>query len=91
MGDIETMHATYMKNDQPSGFVISSIPSQSILRKMGLKNGVAILGLNDEAITSPDQAAEFFQTLADGGEMTIKVRKGRGVRRRTRFIHLNIE
>lgn len=81
----------YTRNNQPAGFTISSIPPQSILRKMGLKNGSAIMGINDEAFTGPEQAAYFFQTLAEGGEMTVKVVKGRGVRRRTRFMHLNIE
>lgn len=81
----------YEKDYQPAGFTISGIPQQSILRKMGFKNGNAIMGVNDMAIMSPDQASEFFQTLAEGGEKTVKVRIGRGVRRRTRWLHLNIE
>jgi len=81
----------YIKDDQPAGFTISSIPPESILRKMGLKSGNAIMAVNDEAITSPDQAAEFFQKLAEGGEMSIKARIGRGVRRRTRWFRLTIE
>jgi len=81
----------FMKDDQPAGFTIGKIPPESILRKMGLKTGNAIMGVNDEAITSPEQAAEFFQTLAQGGEKTIKARIGRGVRSRTRYFHLIIE
>jgi len=81
----------YENDYQPAGFTISGIPPQSILRKMGFKNGIVIMGVKDMAITSPDQASEFFQTLAEGGEKTVKVRIGRGVRRRTRWLHLNIE
>ena len=81
----------YVKDDQPAGFTIGKIPPESILRKMGLKSGNAIMGVNDEAITGPEQAAEFFQKLAEGGEMSIKARIGRGVRSRTRWFHLNIE
>ena len=81
----------YEKDYQPAGFTISNIPPESILRKMGLKNGSAIMGINDEAITGPDQAADFFQTLSEGGEMTIKARIGRGIRSRTRFFRLSIE
>jgi type II secretion system protein C len=81
----------FMKDDQPAGFTIGKIPPESILRKMGLKTGNAIMGVNDEVITSPEQAAEFFQTLAQGGEKTIKARIGRGVRSRTRYFHLIIE
>jgi hypothetical protein len=59
--------------------------------KMGLRNGHVITGVNDQEIMGPDQAAEFFRTLAEGGDITIKVRKSRGVRKRSRSIRLNIE
>ncbi len=58
---------------------------------MGLRNGHIITGVNDQEIAGPDQAAEFFQTLAVGGEINIKVRKGRGVRKRAQLMRLNIE
>jgi type II secretory pathway component PulC len=58
---------------------------------MGLRTGDLITGVNDQEITSPEQAAEFFQTLKQGGDVTIKVGKGRGVRIRGRLIHLKIE
>lgn len=77
-------------DDEPLGFVISRIPQQSILRKMGLKNNNAIVEVNGQAITGPEQADLFFQTLRQGGEVDVKVKKGRGVRRRTRIIHMNI-
>jgi len=87
----EVAISAFMKNDQPGGFKINNIANGSVLAKMGLRNGHIISGLNDQEITSPDQAAEFFQTLADGGDITIKVRKGKGVRKRSQFIRLNIE
>jgi len=81
----------FMQDDQPAGFIISKIPRGSILTKMGLRNGYVVTQLNDQAITSPDQAAEFFRTLAEGGEVTIEVSRSRGTRRRSRQINLNIE
>ena len=81
----------FMQDDQPAGFIISKIPRGSILTKMGLRNGYVVTQLNDQEITGPDQAVEFFRTLADGGEVTIQVRRSRGVRRRARQINLNIE
>jgi type II secretion system protein C len=81
----------FMQDDQPAGFIISQIPRGSILTRMGLRNGYVVTQLNDQEITSPDQAAEFFRTLADGGEVSIQVRRSRGVRRRARQINLNIE
>jgi general secretion pathway protein C len=77
----------YMQGDQPSGFRISNITADSILRKMMLRNRDVIVGVDDDEITSPDQAAGFFEKLAAGGNVTIKVKR----RRRTREINLSIE
>ena len=81
----------FMKDDQPAGFIISKIPRGSVLTKMGLRNGYVVTQINDTAITGPEQAADFFRTLAEGGEVTIQVQRSRGVRRRPREINLNIE
>jgi type II secretion system protein C len=77
----------YMQGDQPSGFRLGNIPRDSVLRKMGLRSRDVIVGVNDESITDPAEAADFFQKIAEGGEVTIKLKR----RRRTRQIHLNIE
>lgn len=81
----------FMRAGKPSGFRIGRLPAGSILTAMGLRSGDLITGVNDQAITGPEQAAEFFQTLKQGGDVTIKVGKGRGVRIRGRLIHLKIE
>ena len=81
----------FMQDDQPAGFIISKIPRGSVLTKMGLRNGYVVTQINDTAITGPEQASDFFKTLADGGEVTIQVQRSRGVRRRPRQINLNIE
>ncbi len=77
----------YMQFQKPAGFRISNISRDSIFRKMGLSSRDVIVGVNDQNITSPDQAAEFLQTLAEGGEVTIRAKR----RRRTRRIILNIK
>ena len=81
----------FMQGDQPAGFIISNIPKGSVLSKMGLRNGYVVTQLNDQAITSPDQAGDFFRTLAEGGEVSIQIRRSRGVRGPSRQINLNIE
>ena len=81
----------YMQDNEPAGFIISKIPRGSVLTRMGLRNGYVVTQVNDTAITGPEQASEFFKTLADGGEITIQVQRSRGVRRRPRQINLNIE
>ncbi len=83
--------SSFTQDDQPAGFIISNIPRGSILTKMGLRNGYVVTQLNDQAITSPDQATDFFSTLAEGGQVTINVRRSKGVRRRSRQINLNIQ
>jgi len=81
----------YMRAGKPYGFRIGKLPTDSILVAMGLRSGDLITGVNDLAITGPEQAAEFFQKLKQGGDVTIKVGKARGVRIRDRLIHLKIE
>ncbi|MGD2036313.1 MAG: helix-turn-helix domain-containing protein [Desulfobacterales bacterium] len=87
-GLMQQMSVTpYMQGEQDSGFRITNIPRDSVLRRMGLRSRDVIVGIDDETITSPDQAADFLQRLASGGEVTIKFKR----RRRTRQIKLNIE
>jgi general secretion pathway protein C len=81
----------FMRSGKPAGFRIGLLPADSILIAMGLRSGDLIIGVNDQAISGPEQAPEFFQTLKQGGDVTIKVGKGRGVRLRGRVIHLKIE
>ena len=87
-GLMQQMSVTpYMQGEQDSGFRITNIPRDSVLRRMGLRSRDVIVGIDGETITGPDQAAGFFQRLAGGGEVTIKLKR----RRRTRQIKLNIE
>ena len=81
----------FMRSGKPVGFRIGKLPAESILVAMGLRTGDLIMGVNDQAITGPEQAAEFLQRLKQGGDVTIKVGKGRGVRLRGRLIRLKIE
>ena len=81
----------FTRAGKPAGFRIGTLPRDSILIQMGLRSGDLITGVNNQAVTSPEQAAEFFQTLKQGGDLTIKVGKGRGVRMRGRVIRLKID
>jgi len=79
--------APYKTGDQSSGFMIGSVTPQNVLRKMGLRSRDVITAINDEAITGPEQAADFFERLSQGGEITINFQR----RRRNRQIRLNIQ
>jgi type II secretion system protein C len=83
--------SAFMRAGKPAGFRIGRLPAGSILTAMGLRSGDLITGVNDQAITGPEQATEFFQKLKQGGDVTIELGAGRGVRIRGRVIHLKIE
>jgi type II secretion system protein C len=76
----------YTIADRPYGFRLGNIEPDSVLIKMGLRNGMVITEVNGEKITRPDQAARFFQTLKEGGDIAIKYRN----RRRTMQLNLSI-
>ena len=77
----------YMKGGYPTGFRIGRIARQSILRKMGLRSRDVITGVDDTAIENPEQAAEVFKKISEGGEVTVTIER----RRRARKITLNIK
>jgi type II secretion system protein C len=92
LADIDTLMeqvrlSPYMQGGQPSGFRLGIIPADSVLRKMGLRYRDVIVGVGEESITGPNQGSYFFQKLAEGSEVTIKLKR----RRRTRNISLKIE
>lgn len=77
----------YFQDNLPAGFTITDLKPDAIYKKMGLQNGDVIRGVNGEAVTDPEQALYFFQRVAEGGVVEIKIKR----RRRTRYISLNVE
>jgi general secretion pathway protein C len=66
----------YMEGGEPAGFLVSDIKPGSIFTKMGIRNGDIIKGVNEETITSPDQAIELYQSLVEGGEIALQIKRG---------------
>jgi len=92
LSDIDTVVkqfeiSPFIKGKHPMGFRIGNIVPDSIFDKMGLRYGEAITAVNGESIAGP---GEFFQQLKEGDNITIRVQKRRGVRRRARLIRLDI-
>jgi general secretion pathway protein C len=77
----------YMEGKNPAGFVISNIRPGSLFAKMRLRNGDIIRGVNGEAITTPDQAIELYESLIEGGEVALDIKRGR----RNRKLRYDIE
>jgi len=77
----------FVPGEKSLGFRVGNIIPDSIFDKLGLRYGEAITAVNGETIAGPN---ELLQKLKNGGKVTIKVQKSKYVRRRTRFIHLDI-
>ena len=67
----------FMEGRRPAGFLVSNIKPGSLFSKMGLRNGDVIKGINGEAITTPDQAIELYESLMEGGEIALEIKRGR--------------
>ncbi len=66
----------HLENGQPSGLSVSNIQPNSIFRRMGLRNGDIIMGVDGEDIQSVDDALKLYQNLtnADGVKLQLKRR-----------------
>ena len=67
----------FMEGKRPAGFLVSNIKPNSLFSKMGLRNGDVIKGINGETITTPDQAIELYESLMEGGEIDLEIKRGR--------------
>lgn len=67
----------FMEGKRPAGFLVSNIKPGSLFSKMGLRNGDVIKGINGETITTPDQAIELYESLMEGGEIALEIKRGR--------------
>lgn len=67
----------FMEGRQPAGFLVSNIKPGSLFSRMGLRNGDVIKGVNGATITTPDQAIELYESLMEGGEIALEIKRGR--------------
>jgi general secretion pathway protein C len=73
--------------NQPLGFRISSFEQDTIFSQLGLRNNDLVLGMNNQKISSPEEARAFFEKIREGGSLEVKVRR----RARTITLHMSIE
>jgi len=68
----------YFKNGQASGFIVSNIARDSVVREMGLKSGDIVTGINGREIKTADDAMAFYEKLRSGETLSIQLkRRGR--------------
>ena len=85
---LDNVHITSGKeHKQPAGFKIDSFERDTIFSQLGLRNNDLVLSINDQRISSPEEARAFFEKIREGGALEVKVRR----RARTISLHMDIE
>ncbi len=68
----------HMENGVPAGLSLSSIKPNSIFRRMGLRNGDVITGVDGSEISTVDDALKMVDSLKSASTLTVQLkRRGR--------------
>jgi len=68
----------HIEEGQPAGISITGIKPNAIFRKMRLRNGDVITGVNGNSIGSVDDATKVFEQLSSGSNIQLQIkRRGR--------------
>ncbi len=68
----------HIENGQPTGISITGIKPNAIFRKMRLRNGDIITGVNGDSIGSVEDAFKFVEQLSSGSNVQLQIkRRGR--------------
>ena len=67
--------APNMEDGQPSGLSLSRIAPNSIFRRMGLRNGDVLLGVNGQQIQSPEDAMRMYEGLRSSDEIQLQLKR----------------
>jgi general secretion pathway protein C len=68
----------HIEDGQPAGISITGIKPNAIFRKLRLRNGDVITGVNNQPITTVDDAMKVFGTLSPDGPIQVQIkRRGR--------------
>ncbi|VVS94471.1 type II secretion system protein GspC [Desulfoluna spongiiphila] len=65
----------HFRNGQPEGMAVSGIKSDSIFRKMGIRNGDVIIGVDGQKIESVDDAMALYGNLKSASEVQIEIKR----------------
>lgn len=63
------------ENGKPDGFVLKSIKPKSIFRKMGLRSGDVIKGVDGKDIESVDDALKLYESLNSSSSLQVQVKR----------------
>jgi general secretion pathway protein C len=77
----------HTENGRAAGLMLSSIQRGSIFRRMGLRSGDIITGVNGSSLVSVDDALKIYESMKSSSNMSIEIKR----RGRNRTIDYNIE
>ena len=73
MGDAKIR--PHFEDGKPDGLTLSSVKPRSIFRKMGLRNGDIIVGVDGNPIQTVDDALKFYDNLTSASDVTLQLRR----------------
>jgi general secretion pathway protein C len=65
----------HMENGQPAGLAMSNIKPNSIFRRMGLRNGDILKGVDGQEIQSVDDALKFYGSLKEADSVNVQIQR----------------
>lgn len=65
----------HFENGVPSGLAVSSIKSKSIFRKMGLRNGDVITGVDGQQIETVDDALKLYENMMSTSSVAVQLKR----------------
>lgn len=73
MGQIKVR--PHFENGVPNGLAVSSIKSKSIFRKMGLRNGDIITGVDGQQIETVDDALKLYENIMSTSAVEVQLKR----------------
>lgn len=77
----------HFRNGESDGLIVSGIKGGSVFRKLGLRNGDIIMGVDGSAIESVDDAMKLYSGLNDLENMKVDIKR----RGKIQTLNFNIE
>jgi general secretion pathway protein C len=77
----------HFRDGKPDGLSLTGIRPNSIFRKMGLRNGDIMMGVDGEKIESVDDALKFYRSLTSASKLELQIKR----RGRPQTMNYNIE
>jgi general secretion pathway protein C len=77
----------HFRDGKPDGLSLTGIRPNSIFRRMGLRNGDILMGIDGEKIESVDDALTFYRSLTSATDLNLQIKR----RGRTQTLKYNIE